>query len=141
MPLTELPFVTVASIRGPASNGIIPHFKTCRHIGFLPRGRVRLGSQEAAGGTAAHEPLTLKERSPNMRKTLFCGVDLHSNNAMYVIADRRDKQLLAKRLPNQLSPLSTNAPLLSLNTYLHENYPCQDGQQICDNHNPPEESE
>ena len=37
-----------------------------------------------------------------MRKTLFCGVDLHSNNAMYVIADGRDKQLLAKRLPNQL---------------------------------------
>jgi transposase len=37
-----------------------------------------------------------------MRKTLFCGVDLHSNNAMYVITDGRDKQLLAKRLPNQL---------------------------------------
>ncbi len=37
-----------------------------------------------------------------MRTTLFCGVDLHSNNAMYVIADGRDKQLLAKRLPTQL---------------------------------------
>jgi transposase len=37
-----------------------------------------------------------------MRKTLFCGVDLHSNNAMYVISDGRDRQLLAKRLPNQL---------------------------------------
>jgi transposase len=37
-----------------------------------------------------------------MRKTLFCGVDLHSNNAMYVITDARDKQLLARRLPNQL---------------------------------------
>jgi len=37
-----------------------------------------------------------------MRKTLFCGIDLHSNNAMYVITDGRDKQLLAKRLPNQL---------------------------------------
>jgi transposase len=37
-----------------------------------------------------------------MRKTLFCGVDLHSNNAMYVITDERDKQLLRKRLPNEL---------------------------------------
>jgi transposase len=37
-----------------------------------------------------------------MRKTLFCGVDLHSNNAMYVITDSRDKQLFKRRLPNQL---------------------------------------
>jgi transposase len=37
-----------------------------------------------------------------MLKTLFCGVDLHSNNAMYVITDRRDKQLFRKRLPNRL---------------------------------------
>ena len=37
-----------------------------------------------------------------MRKTLFCGVDLHSNNAMYVITDVRDKQLFRKRLPNRL---------------------------------------
>jgi len=37
-----------------------------------------------------------------MRKTLFCGVDLHSNNAMYVITDGRDRQLFKKRLPNQL---------------------------------------
>lgn len=37
-----------------------------------------------------------------MRKTLFCGVDLHSNNAMYVITDERDKPLLRKRLPNEL---------------------------------------
>jgi len=43
-----------------------------------------------------------------MRKTLYCGVDLHSNNAMYVIADARDKQRLAKRLPNQL-PLVLDA--------------------------------
>jgi len=33
-----------------------------------------------------------------MRKTLYCGVDLHSNNAMYVITDRRDKQLFKQRL-------------------------------------------
>ena len=37
-----------------------------------------------------------------MRKTLFCGIDLHSNNAMYVITDERDQQLLRKRLPNEL---------------------------------------
>jgi len=37
-----------------------------------------------------------------MRKTLYCGVDLHSNNAMYVITDRRDKQLFKQRLPNEL---------------------------------------
>jgi len=37
-----------------------------------------------------------------MRKTLFCGVDLHSNNAMYVITDGRDKPLFQRRLPNQL---------------------------------------
>jgi len=37
-----------------------------------------------------------------MRKTLFCGVDLHSNNAMYVITDQEDRPVLKKRLPNQL---------------------------------------
>jgi transposase len=37
-----------------------------------------------------------------MRKNLYCGVDLHSNNAMYVITDEKDKQLLRKRLPNEL---------------------------------------
>jgi len=37
-----------------------------------------------------------------MRKTLYCGVDLHCNNAMYVVTDGRDKPLLRRRLPNQL---------------------------------------
>jgi transposase len=37
-----------------------------------------------------------------MRKTLFCGVDLHCNNAMYVITDQQDKQVFKKRLPNRL---------------------------------------
>ena len=37
-----------------------------------------------------------------MNKTLFCGVDLHSNNAMYVITDQEDRPVLKKRLPNQL---------------------------------------
>jgi hypothetical protein len=36
-----------------------------------------------------------------MRKTFLCGVNLHSNNAMYVITDQEDKPLLKKRLPNQ----------------------------------------
>ncbi len=39
---------------------------------------------------------------PAMRKTLYCGVDLHSNNAMYVITDEKDKQLFHKRLPKEL---------------------------------------
>ncbi len=37
-----------------------------------------------------------------MTKSLFCGVDLHSNNGMYVITDEQDKVLLKKRLPNEL---------------------------------------
>lgn len=37
-----------------------------------------------------------------MRKNLYCGVDLHSNNAMYVVTDDQDKPLLQRRLPNQL---------------------------------------
>jgi transposase len=37
-----------------------------------------------------------------MRKTLYCGVDLHSSNAVYVITDERDKQLFRGRLPNEL---------------------------------------
>jgi transposase len=46
-----------------------------------------------------------------MRKTLYCGVDLHSNNAMYVITDEKDQQLLRKRLPNELPVvLQTLAP-------------------------------
>jgi transposase len=46
--------------------------------------------------------LTLIERNPKMNKSLFCGVDLHSNNGMYVITDEQDKLLLKKRLPNEL---------------------------------------
>ena len=46
-----------------------------------------------------------------MRKTLYCGIDLHSNNAMYVITDEKDKQLLRTRLPNELPlVLKTLAP-------------------------------
>jgi transposase len=46
-----------------------------------------------------------------MRKNLYCGVDLHSNNAMYVITDEKDKQLLRQRLPNELPVvLQTLAP-------------------------------
>jgi transposase len=37
-----------------------------------------------------------------MRKTFFCGVDLHSNNAMYFITDQQDKPVFKKRLPNRL---------------------------------------
>lgn len=37
-----------------------------------------------------------------MKKTLYCGVDLHSNNAMYFVADNKDKPLFRKRLNNHL---------------------------------------
>ncbi len=37
-----------------------------------------------------------------MDQTLYCGVDLHSNNAMYVITDQQDKALFKRRLPNAL---------------------------------------
>lgn len=37
-----------------------------------------------------------------MNKTLYCGVDLHSNTAMYVITDQQDRALFQRRLPNAL---------------------------------------
>jgi len=37
-----------------------------------------------------------------MKKTLYGGIDLHSNNAMYVITDEQDRPLFQKRLPNEL---------------------------------------
>ncbi|MBN1360489.1 MAG: IS110 family transposase, partial [Sedimentisphaerales bacterium] len=37
-----------------------------------------------------------------MRKHLYGGVDLHSNDAMYVITDEKDKQRFCRRLPNEL---------------------------------------
>ena len=36
------------------------------------------------------------------KKTLYCGIDLHSNNAMYVVTDQTDKVIFKKRMPNQL---------------------------------------
>jgi transposase len=46
-----------------------------------------------------------------MKKSLYCGIDLHSSNAVYVITDSSDKVLLKKRLPNDLSTiLSTLDP-------------------------------
>ncbi|MEA3226110.1 MAG: IS110 family transposase [Planctomycetota bacterium] len=33
---------------------------------------------------------------------LYCGIDLHSNNAVYVVADEQDKPVFKKRLPNDL---------------------------------------
>jgi len=35
-------------------------------------------------------------------RQLYCGVDLHSSNGVYVITDQQDKPLLRKRLPNRL---------------------------------------
>ena len=35
----------------------------------------------------------------------YCGIDLHSNNSMVVIADESDRVLYAKRLANRLSDI------------------------------------
>jgi transposase len=40
-----------------------------------------------------------------MKKLLYCGIDLHSSNAVYVITDSSDKVFLKKRLPNNLSTI------------------------------------
>jgi transposase len=46
-----------------------------------------------------------------MKNTLYCGVDLHSSNAVYVITDFDGKVFLKKRLPNNLTTiLSTLEP-------------------------------
>lgn len=34
--------------------------------------------------------------------TLYCGIDLHSNNHVVVVIDERDRRLLEKRVPNDL---------------------------------------
>lgn len=36
------------------------------------------------------------------KERLYCGIDLHSNNAMYVVTDQTDKVVFKKRIPNQL---------------------------------------
>lgn len=38
-----------------------------------------------------------------MKKALYCGIDLHSSNSVYVITDSVDKPVLKKRLPNNLT--------------------------------------
>ena len=53
----------------------------------------------------------LAERNLKMKKSLYCGVDLHSSNAVYVITDLNGKVVLRKRLPNNLPTiLSTLEP-------------------------------
>ena len=43
--------------------------------------------------------------------TLYCGIDLHSNNQMVVVIDDQDRRLLERRIPNELSAtLSALAP-------------------------------
>ena len=37
-----------------------------------------------------------------MKKALYCGIDLHSTNGVYVVSDETDKAVLKKRLPNDL---------------------------------------
>ena len=43
--------------------------------------------------------------------TLYCGIDLHSNNQVIVVIDGNDKRLLERRVPNELAAtLSALAP-------------------------------
>lgn len=37
-----------------------------------------------------------------MTTTLYCGIDLHSNNGVYFVTNEQDKPLFKKRLPNSL---------------------------------------
>ncbi len=37
-----------------------------------------------------------------MKKVLYCGIDLHSSNGMFVILDENDKVVFKKRLSNKL---------------------------------------
>ncbi len=37
-----------------------------------------------------------------MKKALYCGIDLHSNNAVYFVLDEKEETLFKKRLPNDL---------------------------------------
>ena len=37
-----------------------------------------------------------------MKRTLYCGIDLHSSNGMFMILDENDKVVFKKRLPNKL---------------------------------------
>ena len=42
------------------------------------------------------------ERNQNMKKSLYCGIDLHSNNAVYFVQNEKEKVLFKKRIPNRL---------------------------------------
>ncbi len=37
--------------------------------------------------------------------SLYCGIDLHANNSVIAVLDERDKVLLERRLPNELSQI------------------------------------
>jgi len=37
--------------------------------------------------------------------TLYCGIDLHSNNSVLSIIDEQDKVVFEKRLPNDLTEI------------------------------------
>jgi hypothetical protein len=54
-------------------------------------------------------------KEPRRNKTLYCGVDPHSNNGMYVIADQEERPLFRKRWPNTL-PEAVVEPVLELAT-------------------------
>lgn len=46
---------------------------------------------------------------------LYCGVDLHSNNGVYVVIDENDKKLLHRRLPNDKAKHTSNGKVKKTN--------------------------
>ena len=51
--------------------------------------------------------------------TLYCGIDLHSNNSVVSVIDDEDKIVVEKRLPNQLMVI-----LELLMPYVQDIYAC-----------------
>ena len=38
--------------------------------------------------------------------TLYCGIDLHSNNSVVAVLDEQDRTVYEKRLPNDLETIT-----------------------------------
>ncbi len=48
--------------------------------------------------------------------TLYCGIDLHSNNSVVTVLDEQDHAVYEKRLPNDLETIMNASPGSSGNT-------------------------
>jgi transposase len=50
---------------------------------------------------------TAKKKKGNRMNSLYCGIDLHSNNGVYVVTDETDRPVFKKRLRNDLDTVLT----------------------------------